>query len=187
MVTDFRLLFDTIKDPRDMAEALHLAIATGRKVDITGNSIRHDHRKVSGLIDSWKPGFKQDPKMSNVEYTQDYFSRVEALKRQGYKVIGTTPNSGPSLFETDLSKGKQAIVFGTEVGGISKKKMAVLDGIVRVPMVGNTKFYTLRTVVPIIVHEIMRQKGMLGKPKRKMLPRFPRFRLKKKPTNRHVR
>jgi hypothetical protein len=181
MGTDFRLLFDTIKDPRDLAEVLHLAIATNRQVDITGKSIRHDHKKVAGVIGSWKPGFKQNPQMAGVEYADDFFSKVSALKRQGYKIIGTTPNSGPSLFETDLSRGKQAIVFGTEVGGLSKKKMEVLDGIIRVPMQGGTRFYTLRTVVPVIVHEIMRQKGMLGKPKKKFRIRFPIFKFKRKP------
>jgi len=65
--------------------------------------------------------------------------------------------------------------------------MAVLDGVVRVPMQGATRFYTLRTIVPVIVHELMRQKGMLGKPKKRLFPKFPSFRLKKKPSNRHIR
>ncbi len=167
MTNDFCLLFDTIKDPRDLAEVLHLSIATNRKVNITGNSIRHDHPKVVGIIDSWKPGFKEKPRLDNVSYAQDYFEKIVKLKEKGYKIIGTTPNSGPSLFETDLSKGKQVIVFGTEVGGLSKEKMSVLDGIIRVPMQNKTRFYTLRTVVPIIVYEIMRQKGFLGRPKGK--------------------
>ena len=162
-----RILVDTIKDPRDLAELVHLSIATNLQVDITGNSIRHDHPKVAGIIDSWFPGFRKNPQLAHVNYSQDFFSRVEELKKQGYEIVGTSPNYGESIFQTNLSKGKQVVVFGTEVGGLSKVKMKTIDKVVRVPMLNNTRFYTLRAVVPVIVHEILRQKGFFGPAKRK--------------------
>jgi len=163
MDNDFALLFDAIKGPRDLAEVLHLALATGRKVYITGKSIRHDHNKVKGLIDSWKPGFRNNPKINNLEYEEDYFSQIYKLRKKGYTIVGTSPNTGQSLFETDFSKEKQVIVFGTETSGLNKEKMAKVDYTIRVPMQNNTRFYTLATVTPIIVYEIMRQKGLLKK------------------------
>jgi len=79
MVNDFKLLFDTIKDPRDLAEVLHLAIATGREVDITGKSIRHDHKKVAGIIGSWKPGFKDMPMIFFQEYLNSKNKVIQLL------------------------------------------------------------------------------------------------------------
>lgn len=165
---DLRILVDTIKDPRDFAELVHLAMATDRTVDVTGNSIHHAHPKVAGVINSWKPGFREHPELARVHYSQDFFERVKALKAQGYQVIGTSPNFGDSLFESNFSKGKQVVVFGTEVGGLSKAKIGVLDKVVRVPMTGETRFYTLRTVIPVVVHEMLRQKGFFGKPRSRL-------------------
>ena len=166
MKKDFVILLDTVKDPRDLAEITHLAIATDQELIITGKSIKHDHPKVVGIIDSWKPRFKEKPKLKNVKYFDNYFSTIEKLKKQGYEIIGTTPNSGKSLYQTNLSKGKQIIVFGTETGGLSKQKKAVLDYLITVPMKNQTRFYTLKTIVPIVVHEILRQKGFFRKPKK---------------------
>jgi len=160
---DLRILADTIKDPRDLAELVHLSIATNRAVYITGKSIRHDHPKVSGIISSWFPDFKFSSPSIDINYTNDFFACVKSLKDAGYSVIGTSPNFGKSIFETDLSKGKHVVVFGTEVGGLSKAKIAALDSVVRVPMLNQTKFYTLHTVIPIIVHEVLRQKGFFDK------------------------
>jgi tRNA(Leu) C34 or U34 (ribose-2'-O)-methylase TrmL len=165
---DLRIIVDTIRDPRDLAELVHLAIATNREVDVTGNSIRYDHPKVAGIIGSWKPEFREKPQLDTVKYASDFFAKVNELRSRGYTVVGTSPNFGDSLFETDFSRGKQAIVFGTEVGGLSKQKVAALDKIVKVPMLNGTRFYTLRTVIPIIVHEILRQKGFFGKPKKRL-------------------
>lgn len=156
---NLRILIDSIRDSRDLAEIIHLAIATGRKADITGNSILLEHSKAIGLIDSWKPGFREKPEIANVSYSQNFFERIKELKKQGFEIIGTSPSKGNSIFKTDLSKGKQVIVFGTETGGLGKAKLSAMNRIVRVPMLNKTRFYTLRTIVPIIVHEALRQKG----------------------------
>ncbi|MFH0970888.1 MAG: TrmH family RNA methyltransferase [Candidatus Diapherotrites archaeon] len=163
---DARILVDTIKDPRDMAEIIHLAIATNREVDVTGNSISHTHPKVLRQIDAWKPGFRKNPSVSNVHYEHNFFDRIKYLKSIGYTIIGTSPHFGESLFHTNFAKGNQLIVFGTEVGGLSKEKMAVMEKIVNVPMLNQTRFYTLRTILPIVIHEVLRQKGFFGKPKK---------------------
>jgi tRNA(Leu) C34 or U34 (ribose-2'-O)-methylase TrmL len=158
------LLVDTIKDPRDMAELVHLALATNRCVEITGNSLTHTHPKVSRIISSWKPDYLQNQGASKINYSNDYFQKINHLKKEGYTIIGTSPNKGESLFETNFSKGKHVAVFGTEVGGLSREKIKAVDKMVRVPMLNETRFYTLRTIIPIVVHEILRQKGLFGKP-----------------------
>ena len=162
---DLRLLVDTIKDPRDMAELVHLVLATNQNVEVTGNSITHSHPKVAGQVNSWKPGFRQSPTMTHVHYSQSYLDKVRQLKAEGYIIVGTSPNHGSSIFETDLSKGRHVLVFGTEVGGLSREKMAVVDKMVKVPMLNETRFYTLRVIIPIIVHEVLRQKGFFGRPR----------------------
>lgn len=156
---DVRVLVDTIRDPRDMAELIHVAIATGRTVSVTGNSITHDHPKVVGQIESWMPGYRQNTAVANVNYHSDFFEQIKEAKSNGYTVVGTSPNEGESIYQTDLSKGKHILVFGTEVGGLSKKKMVVMDQVIQIPMLHPTRFYLLRTAIPIILHEALRQKG----------------------------
>ena len=74
-------------------------------------------------------------------------------------MIGTSPHSKKSVFDLDLSEGKNIFVFGTESGGLSRDKMSKLDELVSVPATAEVPFLTLPTVVPIITYEYYRQLG----------------------------
>jgi len=155
------LLFDALRDPRDMAQMIHLAIASKTRIELTGNSIAPNHPKVVNILNSWMPGFSQKQDFSMVSNKGDYFSRIKQLKKKGYTMLGTSSVFGNSLYSTDLSKGKHAIVFGTETSGLSKEKVGVLDGVVRVPMKLPAKFFTISAIAPAILLESMRQKKLI--------------------------
>jgi hypothetical protein len=155
------LLFDSIRDPRDLAEMILLGLALDVKIELTGSSLLPNHFKVLRIINSWIPGFKDKPKIDNVKTYVDFSKRIASLKKQGYTIIGTSPNAKKSLFKTDLSNGKQAIVFGTETSGLSKEKMSLMDEIVLVPMKPPATFFTIRAVAPLVAYETMRQKKLI--------------------------
>ncbi len=158
---DVLLLFDALRDPRDMAQMIHLAIAAGVKIELSGNSISPNHPKVINIVDSWILGFKKSPNLSMIENKGDYFLRVEELKKKGYAVLGTSSNFGENIYKSDISKGKHAIVFGTETSGLSREKASVLDGVIKVPMKSPAKFFTICVVAPVILFEALRQKKLI--------------------------
>lgn len=78
---------------------------------------------------------------------------------KGIRLIGTSPRATSSLFEVNLSESNFAVVFGTEVGGLSKEKLALMDELVQIPMGDQLDFMTLSVVTPIVVYEILSQQG----------------------------
>ncbi|MGI6589632.1 MAG: TrmH family RNA methyltransferase [Candidatus Iainarchaeum sp.] len=152
-------LFDSLKDPRDMAQIIHLGLALGLKIEFTGSSIQTNHPKVVGILNSWIKGFKEKPNFGNTSTHPDFFKRINFLKKEGYLIIGTTPNNNAiDLFEIDFSNKKQVIVFGTETTGLCKKKQELMDLMIKLPMNPPTSFFTISVIAPIICFETIRQK-----------------------------
>lgn len=156
------LLFDSLRDPRDMAQIIHLGLATGVNIELTGSSIPINNPKVVGILNSWIKGFKEKPFFGKISIHQDFYKRINSLKKQGYFIIGTTSHKEAiDLYSLDLSKGKQVIVFGTETTGLTKEKQSLMDKMVKISMNSPTSFFTLSTVAPTICFEIIRQKNSL--------------------------
>lgn len=83
-------------------------------------------------------------------------SAIDALKNQGYRIIATTPHKdecSPAGF--DLSKGKAAFVFGTEMQGISKAVMERADEFMKIPMYGFTESFNISVTVAIAMNHIV--------------------------------
>jgi len=155
------LLFDSLRDPRDLAEMIHLGLAADLQIELTGSSLPPTHQKVINIVDSWILNFRDNQELDHVMVHNDFAKRISALKKQGFTIIGTSPNAKKSLFETDLSAGKHVIVFGTETSGLSKDKMALMDEVVCVPMKNKTKFFTIKGIAPVFAFEALRQKKLI--------------------------
>ena len=53
---------------------------------------------------------------------------IENLKKQGYQIIATTPNNSDiNLNEVDIENYKIAILFGTELTGLSNEALSLAD------------------------------------------------------------
>ena len=155
------LVFDSIRDPRDLAEVIHLGLAAGIRIELCGASLEPSHWKVINILDSWLPGYREEPKLKHVTIHADFILRMKELKKQGYTIIGTTPFAKKNLFKFNLSQGKHAIIFGTETSGLSKEKTALMDEMLCVPMKNNTKFFTIRAIAPVFAFEALRQKKLV--------------------------
>jgi len=153
------LVLDAIKDPQDMAQVIHFAISQDLHIIITGKSIPPWHINVSNIISSWLAGYQSDSGLlkKHVSVKTDYFKCMEKLKKDGYKLIGTSPNFGENLFTHSFGTDKVALIFGTESSGLSREKTNVLDGNVCVPMLNDTQFYTIGLIAPAIAFEAIRQ------------------------------
>lgn len=157
-----KLVFDCLRAPYDWANILQAVLAVGEcELYITGNSLRHDHPKVVGKVKSWsKKLTKQGLPPLRINYFSSLVECAVKLKKQNIKLIGTSSYAKKSFYDLDLKEDNFAIVFGTETSGLTKEKIALLDDMVRLPMSDNLDFMTLSVVVPIVIYEAKRQKGL---------------------------
>ena len=82
-------------------------------------------------------------------------SCIEHLKREGYKIIATSPHKGAHTLENfDISQ-KAAIFFGRETEGLSDTVMKLADDFIYIPMVGFTESLNISVSAAITLQYIM--------------------------------
>jgi tRNA (guanosine-2'-O-)-methyltransferase len=80
---------------------------------------------------------------------------IKELKKQGYRIIATTPHERSNmLHDIDVTKGKMALFFGTELDGISDEVKAEADEFVRIPMYGFTESFNISVSAAICLYEL---------------------------------
>ena len=76
------------------------------------------------------------------------------LKQQGYKIVATSLHKNSvSLQELDLSQ-RTALVFGTELTGISKDVEEMADEFVQLPMYGFTESFNISVCAALCMFEL---------------------------------
>jgi tRNA (guanosine-2'-O-)-methyltransferase len=83
---------------------------------------------------------------------QDCFSR---LRRMGYKIIGAAPETIYSTIQEIDINHKLAIVFGTELEGLSDFALKNVDGMVRIPMSGFTESFNLSVSAALVTFYLL--------------------------------
>ncbi len=85
-----------------------------------------------------------------VNNTRDTLNK---LKSRGYRIVATTPHTDErSLDEFDLSNGKAALLFGTEMKGLSETALSLADEYLRIPMRGFTESFNISVSVAVVLH-----------------------------------
>ena len=80
---------------------------------------------------------------------------IQSLKNKGYRIVATSPhNSQTDLINFDLSKGKTALFFGTELEGLSNLVLENADEYLHIPMYGFTESFNLSVSAAICLYEI---------------------------------
>lgn len=80
---------------------------------------------------------------------------IRELKKQGYRIIATTPHERSNmLHDIDVTKGKMALFFGTELDGISDEVKSEADEFVRIPMYGFTESFNISVSAAICLYEL---------------------------------
>ena len=80
---------------------------------------------------------------------------ILSLKNRGYRIVATSPhNSQTDLINFDLSKGKTALFFGTELEGLSNLVLENADEYLHIPMYGFTESFNLSVSAAICLYEM---------------------------------
>jgi tRNA (guanosine-2'-O-)-methyltransferase len=82
---------------------------------------------------------------------------INKLKADVYNVYGTTPHTDDCLIETVPLDEKVALMFGTEMTGLSEIAMANVDGFVKIPMYGFTESLNISVSAAICLYELKKR------------------------------
>jgi tRNA (guanosine-2'-O-)-methyltransferase len=77
------------------------------------------------------------------------------LKQKGYRLVATSPHrksNSPENF--DLEKGKAALLFGTELTGLSETALSMADEFLQVPMVGFTESFNISVTAAVVLYTL---------------------------------
>ena len=86
------------------------------------------------------------------------YKGVEALKDQGYRIVATSPHTEGSTPETfNLGKGKSAIMFGTELDGLTDQALELADEFIQIPMVGFTESYNISVSAALTLYGLRKR------------------------------
>ncbi|MCF6358879.1 MAG: RNA methyltransferase [Draconibacterium sp.] len=80
---------------------------------------------------------------------------IQSLKKQGYKIVATTPHfNDQKLPDFDITAGKTALVFGSELPGVSDIIMNEADEFLKIPMFGFTESFNISVSAAIVLHHL---------------------------------
>ncbi len=124
----------------------HNASAVLRSCDLTGIQDVHaienrNQYDVNTEIDmgssKWLNLYRYNGKEHN---TLDAY---KSLRNQGYRIVATTPHKNDFTLDTLPIEGKFALVFGTELTGLTNIAIDNADEYLRIPMYGFTESYNI--------------------------------------------
>lgn len=93
-------------------------------------------------------------KWLDLHYYQETTACFDKLKKDGYKIVATTPRPDAySLQELPLTD-KMALVFGTEFTGLTEQALAQADLFVTIPMYGFTQSYNVSVSAALCTYQI---------------------------------
>ncbi len=79
---------------------------------------------------------------------------LKKLKQQGFKIVATTPHTNSYTIDTLPINQKIALVFGTEIDGISKEVYEYADEFVKIPMYGFTESFNISVCAALCMYEL---------------------------------
>lgn len=80
---------------------------------------------------------------------------LAGLKERGYRIVATSPHSrGCLLPELSVEAGPMALVFGTELTGLSEAALAAADEFVAIPMYGFVESFNISVSVAICLSQV---------------------------------
>ncbi len=91
----------------------------------------------------------------NEEGVSNTSNCFQHLKDQGYQLYATSPHAeGLGLSDVPVDQ-KIALIFGTELEGLSSEAMAAADAFVKIPMYGFTESFNISVCAALCLHTLM--------------------------------
>ena len=115
------------------------------------NSFR-PHKSVTIGADQWMSIHKY-----NQEGIQNTAACYKQLRKEGYQIIATSPHKEGSTIDSFEFNKKTALVFGTELEGLSDYALKHADGYVQIPMYGFSESYNISVSAALCLYELTKK------------------------------
>lgn len=80
---------------------------------------------------------------------------LQELKKEGYKIVATSPHDDDiNLEDYPIENHKTALVFGTELTGISEIVKDEADAFIKIPMVGYSESLNISVAAAVSIHHL---------------------------------
>ncbi|TSA25789.1 MAG: TrmH family RNA methyltransferase [Bacteroidetes bacterium] len=92
-----------------------------------------------------------------MKYNETEFNTITCLTRlkdQGYQIVATTPHQDDFTPESFPLENKFALLFGTELLGLTTEALSMANRYIRVPMVGFTESLNISVSAAILLHTL---------------------------------
>lgn len=94
-------------------------------------------------------------------YNQESVNNIDTcfdhLRSEGYQIIATTPHEKDSNIDQLNVSMKTALVFGTELEGVSDEVIEKVDGFVKIPMYGFSESFNISVSAAICMYELTKR------------------------------
>ncbi len=98
---------------------------------------------------NWLNIYKYNKQKNNTQ------EAIQYLKKNGYRIVATTPHSSDFTLENfDTSKGKFALMFGSELNGLTNIALEQADEFIKIPIYGFTESFNISVSAAIILHHL---------------------------------
>ncbi|MEZ5195283.1 MAG: RNA methyltransferase [Bacteroidales bacterium] len=144
------VVLEDIFQPHNASAVLRSCDCFGiQDVHIIENNYNYEVNPDVALGSSkWLSLYKYSNKDNNT------LSTFENLRKKGYKIVATTPHKNDCLLEDLKLDQKTALVFGTELEGLSETAIKHADAFVKIPMYGFTESFNISVSAAIILQNL---------------------------------
>ena len=152
------LAYHALRDPRDLAEVLHLAAGHGAEVHLLGRSLAADHPKVLRKLRSWRPPFADDPATIPVRRFAGGVLWAEEMRRASTTIVAAVVDGGEPPWSAPPDD-RLAVVFGEETHGVPATLLAAAARRWTSPLGPGGRFYTVGQATGLILGGAPRPAG----------------------------
>ena len=133
------VVLEDIYQPHNASAVLRSADITGiQDVHIIENRNRYQVNPDVAIGSSkWLNLIKYNESEDNT------LTAYKALRKAGYRIVATTPHTNDQTLDEIPLDGKMALIFGTELKGLSDTAIVHADEYLRIPMYGFTESYNI--------------------------------------------
>lgn len=141
------VMLENIFQPHNASAVLRSCDLTGvQDIHIVEGSNKYNvNPHVAMGSAKWLSMFKYDEDKDNTLKT------IKHLKKQGYKIVATTPHKESFTPDELPLNNKVALLFGTELTGLSDIALENADEFVKIPQFGFTESYNISVSVALIL------------------------------------
>ena len=146
----FIIILDKIEDPHNLGAIIRSAECMG----VHGIIIQKRNAcQITDIVEKTAAGAVNYMRVARVT---NITRAIEDLKKAGLWIYGLDMEGANTIYDTDLT-GSIGIVVGNEGEGLSRLVRESCDGIIKIPMVGNTESLNASVSTAITIYEIARQ------------------------------